>query len=345
MPRPPKPWYWRKRKEWFVTINRIRHRLGPDKPAAVQKFHELMTKPDKPVSRDTVVGLMDTFLEFAQTHNAKGTYDYYRTYCQSFANTISKKLTVGQLRPFHVQTWVDSHKEWSDSTKRAAIVSVKRSMRWATQMGYIDASPIAHMGKPEVGKRERMVSEEEYKKILATVPDREFKDLVELAWDTGARPQELFAVEARHVDLENARIVFPPKEAKGKRKIRSVYLSDHAVEIVKSLILKYPEGRLLRNTRGIPWTASATNCRFRQLKKKLGVKYNMYMFRHTTTTAALASGLSTEIVRELMGHVDGRMLAKHYSHIGQDSDLMRRSAAKVRQDVSVLPPESSAAPE
>ena len=330
MSRPPKPWFRESRNEWFVTINNVQHRLGPDKQIAYQKFYELKSMPEKPISTDSVVGLMDTFLDYAQTHNAKGTYDYYRTYCQSFADTITKKLTVSQLRPFHVQTWVDSHKEWSDSTKRAAIVSVKRSMRWATQMGYIDASPIAHMGKPEVGKRERMVSDDEYKQILGLIPDREFSDLVEMAWETGARPQELFAAETRHVDLPNARIVFPPKEAKGKRKIRVVYLSERAVEIITPLILKYPEGALLRNTRSIRWTASATNCRFRQMKKKLGVKYNLYMFRHTTTTAALAAGLSTEIVRELMGHVDGRMLAKHYSHIGQDSDLMRNAAAKVR---------------
>ena len=42
MPRPQKIWYWKARKEWCVKIDGIRHRLGPDKKAAEDKFHALM---------------------------------------------------------------------------------------------------------------------------------------------------------------------------------------------------------------------------------------------------------------------------------------------------------------
>ena len=161
MARSPKPWFRKSRKEWCVTIDKVLHRLGPDKDAAMQKFHSLMCKPkDKPVSRDAVVLLLDAFLDYVQNHNTPKTYRYYHDFAQSFCKSIPKTITVGQLRPYHVQTWVDSHKNWSQSTKRGGIVTVKRTMRWAVKQGYIDSSPIAYMEKPEIGRREKMVSAE-----------------------------------------------------------------------------------------------------------------------------------------------------------------------------------------
>ena len=111
MARPPKPWYRNDRQEWFVTIDKILHRLGPDKDAALQKYHLLMSKPkDKPVSRDAVVLPLDAFLDYVQNHNTPKTFRYYHDFAQSFCKSIPKTLTTGQLRPYHVQTWVDSHK-------------------------------------------------------------------------------------------------------------------------------------------------------------------------------------------------------------------------------------------
>ena len=95
-----------------------------------------------------------------------------------------------------------------------------------------------------------MVSGEEFTAIIERVDDAEFKDLLTAAWETGCRPQEVCRVEARHVDIANARWVFPISEAKGKRKARVVYLSDKALEITKRLLKEHPEGPIFRNRRG-----------------------------------------------------------------------------------------------
>src|SRR5207248_5764706 len=114
--------------------------------------------------------------------------------------------------------------------------------------------------------------EEEYKKILARFKDDPFSDLLTLAWETGARAQELWNLEARHVELAKRRWVFPATEAKGKRRPRIVYLSDSAFAITQRLIMKHPEGKLLRNEDGLSWTRHAVSCRFFRLKKKIGEK-------------------------------------------------------------------------
>ena len=52
-----------------------------------------------------------------------------------------------------------------------------------------------------------------YAKIIAAIQTPTFRDLIELNWECGARPQEIRKIEARFFDPENNRVVFPPKDA------------------------------------------------------------------------------------------------------------------------------------
>ncbi len=66
-------------------------------------------------------------------------------------------------------------------------------------------------------------------------------------------PQELMKVEARHIDLVNNRWVFKVRESKGKKRVRTVYLTEKAAEITRRLAQEYPAGKLFRNEDGEPW--------------------------------------------------------------------------------------------
>jgi len=156
MGRTPKPWWWKARRIWAVTIAGKRHMLGPDKEAADRKFHALMAKP-KPqrVAADSVYAIIDSFLEWTQKHRAPRTYEWYHQRLQWFVETIPN-LSADEFRPFHVQQWVDAHPNWSDGHKRGCMTAVQRAFRWAEKQGHIDRSPIAHLEKPKQGTRERV---------------------------------------------------------------------------------------------------------------------------------------------------------------------------------------------
>jgi integrase len=124
--------------------------------------------------------------------------------------------------------------------------------------------------KPPQGRREQLVSLAEYQRILGAVTDPEFRDLVELAWETGARPHELFTLEASYVDLANARWVFPVRLSKGKKVQRVIYLTDIALAITQRLLLARTTGILLVNTDGDPWCGASAKCRFQRLRHTLG---------------------------------------------------------------------------
>ena len=58
-------------------------------------------------------------------------------------------LTVAQLRPYHVQSWVDD-KDCSPGHRGGCIGAIKRALNWARKFGYIDNNPIAFLEQPRV---------------------------------------------------------------------------------------------------------------------------------------------------------------------------------------------------
>lgn len=184
------------------------------------------------------------------------------------------------------------------------------------------------MEKPQEGRREQIITSKESKEILSLVPDDSFRDILQVAWEVGPRPQEIVNVEARHVDLENARWVFPKEESKGKKHPRVIYLTDKALQITRRLLLKHPEGKLFRNVDGNPWNKSAINSRFLRLKKKLGKKYCLYLFRHSYATRLLEANVDCLTVSILLGHRDTSMLARVYSHLGLNPQHLLQQAKR-----------------
>ena len=160
-------------------------------------YHELMRRPQsRPVASGSVVAIVEAFLDWCKKHRSPDTYEWYRYRLQRFVEFAAPGLRVSQLKPFHVQHWIDHYGQLSNGSKRNYCRAIQRAMRWAEQQGYMERSPIAHMEKPAGGKRELVLSSEEFDKILGCARDRQFRDLLITTWESGCRPQESLRVEA-----------------------------------------------------------------------------------------------------------------------------------------------------
>jgi integrase len=256
MPHYPRPFFRAPRGLWYVQLGGRQVNLGPDRDEAFRRYHDLMARgrdEAEPATGDAVVSVLDAFLDWCQKHRAVRTYDWYRDYLQSFASSIPRGLTVERLKPIHVQQWVDAQPGWGRG-KRGAITAVQRAFNWATKMGLIEANPVRHVEKPRAGRRDVVITPGEYDWILGRVKDEPFRDLLVVCWETGCRPQEVLAVEARHVDLDGGRWVFPPDEAKGKKAHRVVYLTERALEVTRRMRRVTPRGRCSGTRTGGPGT-------------------------------------------------------------------------------------------
>ena len=272
MPHFPKPFFRKPRGLWYVQIDGRQISLGPDREEAFRQYHQLMRTPilKLPAALNPlVVELADSFLDWVQKERAPDTFEWYRYRLQRFCERYPDLKTT-DLRPFHVQQWVDSYLALSRSSRRNYVRTVKACLGWAIKQGYVDKNPIAHMPVPSAEHREVTISQDEYQRLLELAPDAAFRDLLIVTWETGCRPQESLRAEARHIDLKRKRWVFPKSEAKGKRQPRVVYLTEIALEITARLMEQSPEGLIFRNSRGVPWTTDAVNCCFGRVQFRMG---------------------------------------------------------------------------
>jgi hypothetical protein len=186
----PKPFFRERRGLWYVQIDGKQVNLGPEKEGAFRRYHELMGRPredPRPVAGASVLAVLDAFFDWCEKHRAPRTYDWYHDYLESFARSLPRDLAASELRPIHIQRWVDAEPGW-ETGKRGAIVAVQRAFNWAATIGLIEVSPIRHVEKPRAGRRDVVITREEYAWILGQVKDEEFRDLLTVCWETDCRP-------------------------------------------------------------------------------------------------------------------------------------------------------------
>lgn len=326
----PKPWYRPLRGVWYVTLNGKQHNLGPDRDKAFEQYAKLLASPKQQqqvvASGSLVVAIIDEFLHWVQRNRSAGTYGWFQYRLERFAKKYPDMLAA-ELRPHHVQKWVDGY-TFSKTSRRNYLRSVKRCMAWAVTQGYLDRSPIAQLEVPAAEQRENPVTPEAFQALLAAAKKQQHKDLLNLAWFTGARPQELINAEAQHIDETNQRLVFPLKLSKGKRKVRVVYLPGEAMEIVRRLAKENPTGPLLRTSTGSPLNTFAINCLMIRLAHRSGHKYALYDFRHGYATRMLQLGIDPVTVGVLMGHASPAMIASVYQHLAQAPKFLLEQATR-----------------
>lgn len=138
----PKPWYRRSRGAWFVTLDGQQIKLGEGKRQAFAYYKELLAKPQKRTVRtDSLLAIIDVFLEWCHEHRAPDTYEWYRYRLERFARRYPD-LWTDRLRPYHVQEWLDDM-DLSSGSKRNYCRAIKRCMRWAKKQGYVEENAIA----------------------------------------------------------------------------------------------------------------------------------------------------------------------------------------------------------
>jgi integrase len=337
MGRPRKP-YFRESDGWWVSRFRgeyVKLARGPENEAeARRRFHELMALEalGTPVASAhvTTAALFEAFLDWSSRHNEAVTYDFYRSYLQTFCD-LHGAVLVKDLKPFHVTRWLDAHPAWGQSTRRCAITAVKRALNWAADEGLLAANPLKKVQKPPVKRREKVLTPEEQRAIAAAPRDEAFKQFLFALEQTGCRPGEVAAVTAAQVDLAAGTWTLPRhKTVKKTNRPRVVYLTPPVVELCRRLVARHPEGPIFRNARGRPWSRNAIRCRFRRLRKKLNLGKGVvaYSYRHTFTTNGLEAGVPAAAVAELLGHTSIEMLSEHYGHLDQKGEYLRQAARR-----------------
>lgn len=250
---------------------------------------------------------------------------------------MRRSTPAREVRGHQVSTWASSGpakgarvSQITSTTQRKRIVCVQRLFNWAAREGYLDANPIQKIELPPPSyTRGLTLTDEQRMDVLAACRSTPVRRFVEALMLTGARPQEARRVCRRHYDPERMTWTFPPAEAKNHR-LRVVHLPERVNALCRELSEAASDGPLFRLPSGGPWTLNAMRLHFRQLQLRTGIKgLTAYSLRHDFATRMLANGVSPEVVRVLLGHSSLDMVARHYSHIHQRTDLLRSALSAI----------------
>jgi len=239
---PQKPWKRKQDGAYYVQLNGKRIYLSKDKKTAWEKFRRIQQTGQAPSSL-TARQLLDAYWKWLQANRAPETVKSREGILRSFGESVSATLKAESVRPHHVQTWIDANskvktpknkrakkegKETSrpiaDSTKNTRITLIIGVFSWAKRMRYIPENPLAEMPKPTPTTRQEFVPPDLWQKVLELALDDAFRDLLKVLLETGCRVTEIMRFEAEH--FTGSTLVLPIQESKGKKRSRTVFLSD-----------------------------------------------------------------------------------------------------------------------
>jgi len=320
--RESKPHWKASHRCWYVNINGKQARLDPDEQTAIKMWHKLRATPDRVAADPWLIDLIQEFLDTTKRERAAGTYEWYKLHLKHFHGYVGK-IKASALKPIHVERWLRERYPGTinGSTIHGSMRPIVRVMNWATANRLIAVNPLSGMKKPKPTTRDVDLTPEQYALLLASIKSGPLRDIVEVMWNTGCRPQEARVVEAKNV---GDRCWTWPKTAPGKLSGRLVLLNASAWEITQRLMAEHPTGTLFRNNRGKAWTRSSLGKRVRELSPQVGVRVVPGSLRIGFATNSVVQGADVLSLAQLMGHVDLRMLNKVYAKVHKRSDHLRK---------------------
>ena len=248
------------------------------------------------------------------------------------------KMLVADLRPYHLEQWLDAHKEdedkglkgWlSDTGRRTRLQAVKRALNRAAKGGLIPKDhAIRGMFVPKGRARVTYLDEQQEAAILkAACPA--LRDALKVLIRTGMRPGCEFAklTAARVTDHgDRMELQFDADEAKNNRERIVLIKEAWLIEDIRKRVKRFPSGPLYRNTSGEEWIVNSMSRAFRRAldrAKAAGAKFDedvcLYTCRHTFAKRALighwtGKPINMELLAGLMGNTPA-VCAEHYADI------------------------------
>lgn len=172
-------------------------------------------------------------------------------------------------------------------------------------------NPVSGVKFPKEGNSFKSVVSEKDEQLYSMASSQPLRDVAILIVETGARPEEVFSIERKNVNLEQG-FVFIPK-GKTKSATRKIPLTSRAKSVLRSR-MEVASGEFLFNNEatGKPLTTLKTAHKG-AIKRSNVAWFRIYDLRHTFATRFIESGGDLVTLASLLGHSNIQMVMR-YAH-------------------------------
>lgn len=260
-------------------------------------------------------------LEWVQQNRSPGTYELYDLYLHQFLKFVGNRpvATITRLDMERFYSWAKKHHGKSQNAGNSYLRHVKTALLWAEDMGLCECPVKKFPRMSETPPETIRFNDEEMAKLINTIPDPDFRDMIVFGFLTGLRPQELRMLEQQHVKQDDQGNVYllieRHKTAKFVRqpKPRSVPLVPEAVEIAQRQIAKHPKCPFIFvNGTDKPYTGPTFRQRFQRWCERAGIPVRPpYSMRHTFGSMQAEANVNQACLSHLMGHSQIRTTSRY----------------------------------
>ncbi len=237
---------------------------------------------------------------------------------------------------------------WDRKSLFQKLSAYRRFFTFLQKHGYQSLNP-DHIPKVKLEFVEpRVLSEEEYQKILSVIKEKGLfglrnKAMIKILWDTGVRIGELVAFNISELPTESEggvwKMTIKTEKTRGKRPMRQIYWSDETntllhrwidfrAEYAKEHKLKDPDALFIamHNGQGRRLTLQAPEDMLVRYSRAAGIPTaNPHSFRHAKARRIIEMGGSNSDVMNILGHSS---LASSEIYTSMFGDRLKERAAK-----------------
>jgi len=208
--------------------------------------------------------------------------------------------------------------------------NLKSAFNKAIRWNYIENNPFRQVKIPKVEKNHPIfITDSQLQKISSCINGKteiDIKDIVFMAFHTGARISEILNLRYSNVDLKNRVIRISNNEtfitkSKSERLIpinQSLY--ERLFERLSKIITINNGDYLFQKLPGLRYNTQYISKRFKKAVKIAGVndKIHFHSLRHSFASNLVQRGVNIYVIKELLGHQD-IVTTQIYSHLQNEN--------------------------
>jgi len=233
--------------------------------------------------------------------------NYYRT-LSKFINAMQRP--INEITAVNIRVYLDNYKRTrgiKDSTQEVLRVTIKDFFTWCMDEGLIQSNPCSHVKAIKIDDNTRQpMSRMELEMIRKACGNPRESALVEVLYSTAARVSEVCNMKISDIDFVEKTIVITRGKG-GKR--RTAYLNAKAILAIRSYLETRDDSSeyLFVNIRGgnkhkLCKGALETVVKHITARTDVQTHVTPHVFRTTTSTHAIDSGMPIEQVQRMLGH-------------------------------------------
>lgn len=297
----------------------------------------------KPVSQLLVWELCERFLNTVRVERTVYTFRDYRTelakFVEGFPSVRDKEghrvrgesfvegfgaRKARDITPLIAEDFRNALEQvYAPKTINHFLIAAKACWNWAIRMELLSSNPFRRVSLLHTDGRERVITDEEYTKLLKG-SDKLFRQILVVLRNTSSRPKVIRELTWDKVDWQNHLMIIPKPKKHRTAKIKKPWLIPIVPQVEAvlraRLRVRTDSPYVFVNEDGQPWTKDAMCLRMRRLRERVGLKPDakgepivLTSTRHSFLTQA-APKVSGPMLGVLADHTDPRT-TQRYLHV------------------------------